>query len=110
MNDEREGAEPGELLAEETHVFPRRPGMDHIGRTAVGKNALPISVYLRETVDRIALVSQSSAAVAAFWKGHGRGMAEGGELIGEVVDVDSAVRAEVVVENEKDVTHAERRL
>jgi hypothetical protein len=62
-----------------------------------------------ETVHRIVLLSQSSTAIAAFWKCHGRGMAEGGELIGEVMDVDRAVRAEVVVENEKDVTHAERR-
>jgi hypothetical protein len=84
--------------------------MDHIGRTAVGKKALPIPIYLGETVDRIVLLSQSAPAVAAFWKGHGRGMAERVELIGEVMDVDSAVGAEVVVENEKDITHGERRL
>ena len=110
VNEEREIAEAGELLAEEPHVFARGPGPDYIRRPAIGKYTRPISVDLLEAMHGIILRARGPADVVTFGKRHRRGMAEGGELVRKIVHVDSAVCAEVVVENEEDVAHAERRL
>ena len=112
VNEEREIAETGQLLAKEPDVFARRPGVDDVGRAPIGKNGGPVSVELVEALHGIVLRAQSRTAVFVFGNSHGRRMAKGGELVREVMHVDGAVRAEVVIEDKENVTHAraERRL
>lgn len=85
--------------------------MDDIGRVAVGENAIPVTIDPVETMHGIILVAEGAAAVCVVVRnGDSSGMTQGAELVREVVHVDSAVRAEIVVKNEENVTHARRGL
>jgi hypothetical protein len=61
-------------------------------------------------VDGIILFAKARAAIVVFGNSHGGRVAEGGELIREIVNVNRAVGAEVVVKNEENVAHADWRL
>jgi hypothetical protein len=61
-------------------------------------------------LDGIVLFAETSAAVSVFGDGDRGRMAKRRELVREVVNVDSTVGAEIVIENEEDVAHADRRL
>ena len=61
-------------------------------------------------MDGIVLGAQAAAGLPVLGNGNGGGMAEGGELVREIMHVDSAVGAEVVVKGKENVAHAERRL
>jgi hypothetical protein len=110
MNKQRELTEAGEFLAEEPDIFARCPGVDNVRSTAVRENTLPIAIDSIESVHGIILFAQFEAAIRVFRNGDGGGMAESGELVREIVDVDGAVGAEVVVKNEEDVAHGRRGL
>jgi hypothetical protein len=97
--------EAGELLAEKPDILARRPGMDDLRRASIRENAGPIAVYLVEALHGVILRSQGSAVVWAIGNRYGRGVAESGELVREIVHVHGAVGAEIVVEREKNVAH-----
>ena len=84
--------------------------MDDLGRTGVREDAIPVAVHLIETMHRIILFSQGGAAVCVVGYGNRGAMPEDGELVGEIVHVNRAVRAEIVVENEKNIAHEKRGL
>src|SRR4051812_38292732 len=104
MDEEREVTEACDLLTKEADVFARCPGMDDFRRRAVGEKARPIAVNLVEAVNGIILLAQTRAALGIFGNSNRRGMAEGRELVREVVDMDSAVGAEVMIKDKKDIT------
>src|SRR6476469_8665462 len=105
MNEKRVVTKPGELAAKEADIFAGGPGVDDFGRIAVGENAIPIAVHPVESMDRIILFPEGGATIEIFRDGDGRGMTCRGKLVGEIVHVDSAVRAEVVVKSEENITH-----
>ena len=51
------------------------------------------------------LVAEAAAAVLATRDGDGDAVAERSQFVRKIMDVDSAVRAEVVIQNEEDVAH-----
>jgi len=110
VNKERESAKAGEFFAEEPDVFARGPGMNDPGRFAIRKKTAPVAIDLLESLNGVMLFAEPKAAVGIFRDGNGGGMAALSELVGEIVDMNSAIGAEVMVKNEKDVAHAERRL
>ena len=110
VNKKREVAEAGQFFAEEPHVFSRRPGVNDIRPAAIRKNVRPFAIHAIESMDGIILFAQAGAAFRIIWNGNGGGVPKRRELIGEIVDVNSAVRAEVVIKSEENVAHAERRL
>src|SRR3954466_13201688 len=109
MNEKRELTEAGEFLAEEPDVFPRCPGVDDVRSTAIWEKLRPIAIDSVESVHRIILFAETGAAIGVLGNGDGDGVPESGELVREIVDVNGAVGAEVVVKNEEDVGHALRR-
>ena len=110
VDEQREFAEAGELFAEEPDVLARGPGVNNVRPAAVRKDARPFTVDPIKSMDRVILFAEAGAALLIIRDGDGSGMTQGRELVGEVVDVNSAIRAEVVVENEEDVAHFARRL
>ena len=110
VNQERERAEARDFFAEETDVFARRPGVNDVGRFTVRKKARPVAVDLVKARNCVELLAEPGAAVIVCRNRYGSRMTEGGELVRKIMDVDGAVRAEVVIENEKDIAHADRRL
>src|ERR1700704_6540804 len=70
MNEEREIAETGQLLAKETDVFARSPGVDDVGRTTIRKQKRPVSVHSVEAQDGIILQAQGGTGVRIFRNGH----------------------------------------
>jgi hypothetical protein len=110
MNEEREVTKARQFLTKKPDVLARRPGVDDIRRTGIGKYSRPIALHLIKAMDGIILFSEAGPPVGVFGDCNGGGMATRNELVGEIMDVDGAVRAEIVVKNEQDVTHAERRL
>jgi hypothetical protein len=84
--------------------------MDEVRWLPIRKNVRPIAYDLVEAVNGIILFAEAGTAVGVFGDGDGGGMSKRRELVREIVDMDGTVRAEIVIKNEKDVTHAERRL
>ena len=58
----------------------------------------------------VILFAEAVATLHVFRDCYGGRVPQGRELVRKVVDVDGAVRAEVVVESEKNVAHLARRL
>src|SRR5215831_809939 len=73
---------------------------------SIGEKRGPTSVHLIKGSDAILLLAECRARVLVFWDCDCDTMTTAGELIGKIVDVDCAIGAEVVVENEKNVAHA----
>ena len=80
--------------------------MDDVGSATIGEETRPVAVYLIEALDGIALIAQGRSPVGVL-RNRDRGrMAEISELVREIVNVNGAVGAKIVIESEKDVTHA----
>jgi hypothetical protein len=86
--------------------------MNYFRRPAIWEKAGPVAIHLVEGLHAIILRPQTSAAVLALGDRHGRGVPEKAELVGEIVNVNGAVRAKIVVESKENVAHlrARRRL
>jgi hypothetical protein len=84
--------------------------VDDSRRLAIRKNAGPLAIHLVEALDRIILFAEARAAIGVFRDGNRGRMAKLRELVREIMDVNRAVGAEIVIENEEDVAHADRRL
>jgi hypothetical protein len=97
--------EAGEFLAEEADIFARCPGVNYLRRAAIGKNARPVSVHLIKALDGIILRTQGHAAVFVFRNGDRHRVAKSAELVREIVHVDRAVRAEIVIESKENIAH-----
>ena len=110
VNEKQGGTESADLFAEEPHVLAWRPGVKDIRGQAVGENARPVSIHLVIGEHGVALLTQRRAGIVAVRYRDRHAVARARQLVGEIVHVHSAVCAEVVVENEEDVAHAERRL
>src|SRR4051812_31310851 len=59
MNEKPKGAEAGQLLAEEPHVFARGPAVDDVGPAPIREDPRPFAVNLIKTVDGIILLAQA---------------------------------------------------
>src|SRR3954451_4887983 len=105
MNEEGKGAESRDFFAEEPNVFPGRPRMHDIRGEGVRKKTRPIAIDLIATLDRIVLLAQASPSFVIFSNSDRKVMPQRRQLVGEIMHVDSALRAEEVIEDKKDVTH-----
>jgi len=110
VNEQRELAEAGELFAKEPDVFARRPRVNDVRPATVRKNARPFAIDPIESMHGIILFAQSGAALRIIGDCNGSRMPQRRELVREIVDMNGAIRAEVVVESEENVAHLARRL
>src|SRR5437588_11873464 len=106
VNEKAKRAESGKLLAEKADVFAGRPGVHDIGSKAIGKESRPVADDLIEPLDAIILLTQAGAPASTFRDRNRGGMPGSRQLVGKIMDMDSAVRAEIMIKNEKDVTHS----
>ena len=110
MNKKRELAEAGQFFAEKPHVFARRPRVNDIRPAPIRENLRPFAIHPIESMNGIILFTEAGATFGIIRNGNRGGVPKRRQLIGEIMDMNGAVRAEVVIKNEKNVAHAERRL
>ena len=110
VNEKQRGAESADFFAEEPHVLARCPGVKDVRGKAVGENAGPVSVHFVIGKHGVFLLAQGRAGIVSVRDRDRHAVTGAGKLVRKIMDVDRAVGAEVVVENEEDIAHAERRL
>jgi hypothetical protein len=97
MNYEGKRTEELEAFAEQTDILAWGPGVDDFWRAAIFKKTRPLAIHLREVLNQVMLLTQSGPEIIAPGHSHSYRVTHRGEVIRKVMDVDGAVRTEVMI-------------
>src|SRR5438477_9047756 len=105
MDKKAKRAQAFQPLAKKPHVFPRRPGMDDIRRLRVREKLRPIVRNFTENLNGILLFAEAGPKVLTARYGDRNEVTESRQVVRKIMNMDRAVRAEVVIKDKQNIAH-----